>query len=67
MTVEEHLIEISTNLENMQATLKEIKAENLRVWDRLDDHSAAIAKMKGWIAGLGVACTIIGLLVKLLP
>lgn len=70
MTTEEHLIEISINLVNMQTTLLEIKAENLRIWTRLDEHSTEIAKMKGWIAGIAITCSIfivfIGI-IKLFP
>ena len=69
MTVEEHIVEISIRLDGINKTLIEIKAENLRIWDRLDYHSITIAKMKGCIAGIAASCTLFGIvftLVKLL-
>lgn len=62
MTIKEHLVEISTRLDGIDKTLLAIKAENLRVWTRLDEHSDAIAKMKGWIAGIAASCTLFGII-----
>jgi hypothetical protein len=65
MTVEEHLVKISTRLAGINETMIEIKAENLRVWDRLEEHSTAMNKMKGWIAGIAASCTIFGIILTL--
>ena len=48
------------NLEDLENQIKDLKMEELRQWDRLDNHTIQIAKWRGVLIGFTVAATVFG-------
>lgn len=64
-SVVENIAALQKDVEYIREGIDEIKAGNLRQWDRIEHNSLRISRLKGWLAGVGVAVTVVGVVVKI--
>lgn len=55
----ERLAKVEANLDSLQRSVEEIKAQNQRIEEKLDQHLERIASLKGKITGIAVLVTTI--------